>query len=168
MRILGIDPGSRITGFGVISMETNHATYIAGGCIHVPQGDLASKLKTIFDGVSQIIEEHHPDEMVAEQVFFHRNPASALKLGQARGAALMAGILQALPIHEYAPAEIKQAVTGKGNATKEQVQYMIRLLLNLPKPPASDVADAFATALCHGHTRETRIRMAAASHPQTM
>ena len=160
LRILGIDPGSRITGFGVIAVEANHAMCIAGGCIHAHREDPAAGLKSIFDGISQVIEQYQPDEMVAEQVFFHRNAASALKLGQARGAALMAGILQALPIYEYAPAQIKQAVTGKGNATKEQVQYMIRILLNLPKPPVKDVADAFAAALCHGHMRKSRLRMA--------
>nr|VFJ47234.1 MAG: Holliday junction endonuclease RuvC [Candidatus Kentron sp. DK]VFJ53945.1 MAG: Holliday junction endonuclease RuvC [Candidatus Kentron sp. DK] len=161
VRILGIDPGSRVTGFGVIAMRANHATHIAGGCIraHREQNPVAG-LKAIFEGIGRVIEEYQPDEMVAEQVFFHRNAASALKLGQARGAALMAGITRGLPIHEYTPAEIKQAVTGKGNATKAQVQYMIRLLLNLPEPPESDVADALGAALCHGHTRQTGIRMA--------
>jgi len=163
IRILGIDPGSRITGFGVVATEANRSRYIAGGYISVPKGDLANKLKTIFEGVSQVIQEYRPDEMAVEDVFFHRNAASALKLGQARGAALMAGVLQALPIYEYAPTAIKLAVTGKGNATKEQVQYMIRILLNLPEPPKSDVADAFAAALCHGHTRQTRIRITGGS-----
>jgi len=159
-RILGIDPGSRITGFGVIAIQGNRVTHVADGCIRTIQGDLAQKLKTIFDGVTQVIEEYRPDEMAVEQVFLHRNVASAFKLGQARGAALMAGILHPLPIYEYAPTEIKQAVTGKGNATKEQIQYMIRLLLNLPQPPQSDAADALATALCHAHTRQTNARIA--------
>nr|VFK52269.1 MAG: Holliday junction endonuclease RuvC [Candidatus Kentron sp. TUN]VFK52477.1 MAG: Holliday junction endonuclease RuvC [Candidatus Kentron sp. TUN]VFK57968.1 MAG: Holliday junction endonuclease RuvC [Candidatus Kentron sp. TUN] len=158
-RILGIDPGSRITGFGIVAIQGNHATHITDGCIQTRQGDTATKLKTIFDGITQIIEEYRPDEMAVEQVFLHRNVASALKLGQARGAALMAGILRMLPIYEYAPAEIKQAVTGKGNAAKEQVQYMIRILLNLPQPPKSDAADALATALCHGHRQKINTRI---------
>nr|VFJ49457.1 MAG: Holliday junction endonuclease RuvC [Candidatus Kentron sp. FW] len=156
-RILGIDPGSRITGFGLIAIQGNHVVHIADGCIQTHRGDLALKLKTIFDGITRVIQEYRPDEMAIEQVFLHRNVASALKLGQARGAALMAGILQALPIYEYAPAEIKQAVTGKGNAAKEQIQYMIRILLNLPQPPKSDAADALAAALCHGHTWRSNI-----------
>nr|VFK36624.1 MAG: Holliday junction endonuclease RuvC [Candidatus Kentron sp. SD]VFK39569.1 MAG: Holliday junction endonuclease RuvC [Candidatus Kentron sp. SD] len=158
-RILGIDPGSRVTGFGIVAIQGNHVTHITDGCIRLTEGDPARKLKTIFDAVTGIIQEHQPHEMAVEQVFLHRNVASAFKLGQARGAALMAGILHPLPIHEYAPAEIKQAVTGKGNATKEQVQYMVRILLNLSQLPRSDAADALATAICHGHAREIDIRI---------
>nr|VFK20536.1 MAG: Holliday junction endonuclease RuvC [Candidatus Kentron sp. LFY] len=158
-RILGIDPGSRITGFGVVVIESNRAVHVVDGCIRTMQGDPASKLKTIFDGITEIIGEYAPHEMAVEQIFVHRNVASAFKLGQARGAALMAGILHPLPIYEYAPAEIKQAVTGKGNAAKEQIQYMVRILLNLPHPPKSDAADALAVALCHGHRQETNARI---------
>nr|VFK11163.1 MAG: Holliday junction endonuclease RuvC [Candidatus Kentron sp. LPFa]VFK27545.1 MAG: Holliday junction endonuclease RuvC [Candidatus Kentron sp. LPFa] len=160
-RILGIDPGSRITGYGIVAIQGNRSTRITDGCIRVIEGDSAQKLKIIFDGVADIIREYRPHEMAVEQIFLHRNVASAFKLGQARGAALMAGILHPLPIYEYAPAEIKQAITGKGNATKEQIQYMIRILLNLPQVPKTDAADALATALCHGHMRQINIRIPA-------
>nr|VFK38130.1 MAG: Holliday junction endonuclease RuvC [Candidatus Kentron sp. TC]VFK54466.1 MAG: crossover junction endodeoxyribonuclease RuvC [Candidatus Kentron sp. TC] len=158
-RILGIDPGSRITGYGVLAIQGNRAAHITDGCIRTIEGDPAQKLKIIFEGVTEIIREYRPHEIAIEQVFLHRNVASAFKLGQARGAALMAGILHPLPIYEYAPTEIKQAVTGKGNATKEQIQYMIRILLNLPRIPKTDAADALATALCHGHTHQTNTQI---------
>nr|VFK32718.1 MAG: Holliday junction endonuclease RuvC [Candidatus Kentron sp. MB] len=158
-RILGIDPGFRITGFGVVAIDGNRAIHVTDGCIRAGEGDPATRLKTIFEGINRVIKEYRPDEMAVEQVFLHRNVASAFKLGQARGAALMAGILHPLPIHEYAPTTIKQAITGKGNATKEQIQYMVRILLNLPKAPVSDAADALATALCHVHTRKTNARL---------
>ena len=158
-RILGIDPGSRTTGFGVIDFSANHSVYVAGGCVHVRVPELAAKLHAIFHGIAEVIALHEPAEIVIEQVFINRNPATALKLGQARGAALMAGVLRALPLYEYSPAQIKQAVTGKGNATKEQVQHMVRVLLGLAETPATDVADALAVAVCHGHTRETMHRM---------
>jgi crossover junction endodeoxyribonuclease RuvC len=112
---------------------------------------LAIRLRTIFEGVSEAIASYRPDEVAIEQVFVHRNVDSALKLGQARGAAMCAVAMQALPIFEYTPREIKQAVVGKGSAAKEQIQYMVRVLLNLVQPPAPDAADALAVALCHAH-----------------
>jgi crossover junction endodeoxyribonuclease RuvC len=158
-RILGIDPGSWITGYGVIDMHTNRATHLAHGALRLPEGELPARLKAIFDGVTAIILEFQPAEMAVERVFMNRNADSALKLGQARGAAIVAGVNLALPIFEFTPAQIKQAIVGKGNADKTQIQHMIRLLLNLQETPGADAADALAVALCHGHTREGLARM---------
>ena len=154
-RILGIDPGSRITGFGVIDAEGSRATYVASGCVRIQGTTLAERLQIIFDGVSKIVSAHRPDEMAVEQVFVNRNAASALKLGQARGVAVVAGVQASLPVFEYTPAQVKQAVTGKGNAEKEQMQHMVRLLLSLASAPPTDAADALAVALCHGHIHQT-------------
>ena len=154
-RILGIDPGSRITGFGVVDTTGTQSRYVTCGHIKVSGDDLAARLKVIFDNVSQVIDEHQPDELAIEQVFMHKNAASALKLGQARGVAMVAGKLKALDVAEYSPTQIKQAVTGRGRATKDQVQHMIRVLLTLSESPQADAADALAVALCHAHTRST-------------
>jgi crossover junction endodeoxyribonuclease RuvC len=154
-RILGIDPGSRITGYGIIESDGNHSIYVSSGCIHTRQQDLPQRLKIIFDSVLQLVKEHKPDEFAIEQVFVHRNADSALKLGQARGAALCACMSYDMPVGEYSPRAIKQAVVGTGKADKEQVQHMVRILLNLNDKPAPDAADALAVALCHGHTMHT-------------
>jgi len=163
VRILGIDPGSRITGYGIIDFHQNNARHVASGCIHVAGRDLTERLRAIFDGITAVVDSEGPAELAVEQVFFHRNAASALKLGQARGAALMAGVTRGLPLYEYSPNEVKQAVTGRGHAAKDQVQHMIKMLLCLRELPASDAADALAVAICHGHTSQTmaRIRMSA-------
>ncbi len=150
-RILGIDPGSRLTGFGVIDVAGNRAVYVTSGCVRLPDGPLAKRLQHIFEGVSELVTTYRPAIMAIERVFMHRNADSALKLGQARGAAICAGVTQALDIVEYTPAEIKQAVAGRGNAAKAQVQHMVRALLKLPGAPQADAADALAVALCHGH-----------------
>lgn len=155
MRILGIDPGSRITGYGIIDFHQNHARHVASGCIHVKGRDLTARLRAIFDGITEIVDSEGPAEVAVEQVFFARNAASALKLGQARGAALMAGVTRGLPLYEYSPNAVKQAVTGRGHAAKDQVQHMIKMLLCLRDLPASDAADALAVAICHGHTSQT-------------
>ncbi|MDH5785971.1 MAG: crossover junction endodeoxyribonuclease RuvC [Chromatiales bacterium] len=154
-RILGIDPGSRITGFGIIERANGRLHYVESGCIRAGDGEFASRLKTIFDGVSDIIELYAPDEVAIEQVFMHRNPDSALKLGQARGAAICAVMSRELTLSEYTPSEIKKATVGKGNASKEQVQHMVQALLKLPGMPQADAADALAVALCHNHTSQT-------------
>lgn len=154
-RILGIDPGSRVTGYGVIDFARNRAVHVASGCIPVSGEDLAGKLRVIYEAVVTLVEQHQPIEMVVEQVFVHRNANSALKLGQARGAAVLAGAMRALPVYEYAPRAVKQAITGTGSATKEQVQHMIRILLGLSRPPPADAADALGVALCHAHTGQT-------------
>ena len=170
VRILGIDPGSRITGYGIIDFHKDHARHVASGCIQIRGGDLSARLRAIFEGITAIVENEAPAELAVEQVFFARNAASALKLGQARGAALMAGIARGLPLYEYSPNQVKQAVTGRGHAPKEQVQHMIKMLLCLRDLPASDAADALAVAICHGHTSQTLAHIArsaarAATHP---
>lgn len=163
VRILGIDPGSRITGYGIIDFHQNHARHVASGCIHVAGRDLTARLRAIFDGITAVVDSEGPAELAVEQVFFHRNAASALKLGQARGAALMAGVTRGLPLFEYSPNEVKQAVTGRGHAAKDQVQHMIKMLLCLRELPASDAADALAVAICHGHTSQTLARIQASA-----
>jgi crossover junction endodeoxyribonuclease RuvC len=159
MRILGIDPGSRFTGYGVIDMEGDRAIYIDSGCIRIQADALADRLKIIFDGVCEIVNTHQPEILAIEQVFMARNADSALKLGQARGAAICAGVNHKLPVSEYTPRSIKQAITGTGGASKEQVQHMVRSLLGLSATPQADAADALAVALCHGHTGNSLSRM---------
>jgi crossover junction endodeoxyribonuclease RuvC len=161
MRILGIDPGSRITGYGVISLERGQARHIANGCIRTPEGEMAERLRAIFEGVCAVISAYEPGEMAIEKVFVNRNVDSALKLGQARGAAIVAGASHGLRVFEFSPAEVKQAIVGQGRAEKAQVQHMIKVLLKLAESAESDAADALAVAICHGHTREALQRMAA-------
>ncbi|CAH9019778.1 crossover junction endodeoxyribonuclease RuvC [Candidatus Nitrosacidococcus sp. I8] len=152
-RILGIDPGSRITGYGLIEIIDNKINYIKVGNIKTSiSSSFTERLGTIFREISFIIEEYCPHEVAIEQVFMYKNPDSALKLGQARGAAICAATNKLLPIFEYSPTQIKQAVVGHGHATKSQVQYMIRLLLKLTLAPTADEADALACAFCHSHT----------------
>lgn len=154
-RILGIDPGSRITGFGLIEQVDGRLVYVESGCIRAGEGEFAGRLKTIYDGLRDIVTLYTPQEVAIEQVFMHRNPDSALKLGQARGAAICAVMSMGLPVSEYTPAEVKKATVGKGNAAKGQVQHMVQALLKLPGMPQEDAADALAIALCHNHTRQT-------------
>jgi crossover junction endodeoxyribonuclease RuvC len=159
VRILGIDPGSRVTGYGIIDFEGQRVRHVASGCIHVRGDHLGERLRMIFDGIVDIVERESPIELAVEQIFMHRNAASALKLGQARGAALMAGVSRGLPLFEYTPTQVKRAVTGKGHAAKEQIQHMVKVLLSLHEAPASDAADALAVAICHGHICETLERL---------
>lgn len=158
IRILGIDPGSRITGFGVIDASAGDLNYIASGCIRTVAGDLPRRLGEIHEGVRQLIAEYGPAGAAVEQVFVSRSATSALKLGQARGAALSALVSADLEIAEYAPRRVKQAVTGTGAATKQQVQHMVRLLLNLPRAPGADASDALAIAICHINTLGPSLR----------
>lgn len=158
-RILGIDPGSRLTGFGVLDFEGNSATYIASGTVKSQDGDFPDRLRQIFESVANIVTEYRPDVVAIESVFMHKNAGSALKLGQARSAALCATFAGNVEIHEYAPREIKLAIVGTGSATKEQVQHMVVSLLSLDAAPAADAADALATALCHGHQRRIQQRL---------
>lgn len=151
-RILGIDPGSRITGYGVIDCSGERRQYIASGCVRVPDGPLPARLKVIFESVRTLILDYQPTQLAVEQVFVNRNPDSALKLGQARGAAICAGVLHDLPVSEYSPREVKQAIVGRGGAEKGQVQHMVMALLELTASPQADAADALAVALCHSHT----------------
>lgn len=158
-RILGIDPGSRVTGFGIIEQLGNRLTYVTSGCIRTRQRALPQRLHEIFTGLGEVIEQHTPDEAAIEQVFVMRNADSALKLGQARGAALCALMRDGLPVYEYSATRIKQATVGRGHADKAQVQHMVTALLNLPAVPQADAADALACALCHAHTGRTLARM---------
>ncbi|MCE2424743.1 MAG: crossover junction endodeoxyribonuclease RuvC [Pseudomonadales bacterium] len=150
--MLGIDPGSRTTGYGVIE-EGETLRYVASGCIETTRGAFPGRLADIFRGVEAVIAAHAPDEFVIEEVFVARNPQSALKLGQARGAAIAAAVDADLPVSEYAARSVKQAVVGTGRATKEQVQYMVRVLLSLSAAPPADAADALAVAICHVNTQ---------------
>ncbi|REG85526.1 crossover junction endodeoxyribonuclease RuvC [Marinomonas pollencensis] len=152
-RILAIDPGSRITGFGIIDVTNGKSVYVNSGCIRLPDEALSVRLKVIFNSVTTLLEEYIPNEFAIEEVFLAKNANSALKLGQARGAAIVAAALQELSVNEYAARRVKQSVVGNGNADKTQVQSMVQLLLGLPSPPQADAADALAIALCHANTR---------------
>lgn len=158
--ILGIDPGSRITGYGVIKVVNNKTEYLGSGCIKVMDDDLPKRLKNVYDGVSEIIKQFAPTSFAIEQVFMAKNPDSALKLGQARGAAIVAATCVDLPVFEYSARQIKQSVVGKGSADKTQVQHMVTHLLKLNKTPQADAADALGVALCHLHTEQSMIKMA--------
>ncbi|GAC05366.1 crossover junction endodeoxyribonuclease RuvC [Paraglaciecola chathamensis] len=158
--ILGIDPGSRITGYGVIQRVGRQQQYLGSGCIRMQGDALAPRLQQIFDGVSQLILQYKPDMFAIEQVFMAKNPDSALKLGQARGAAIVAASNQGLDVAEYSARQIKQSVVGNGNAQKTQVQHMVTFILKLPGTPQADAADALAVALCHSHSEENLIKMA--------
>ena len=150
-RILGIDPGSRLTGFGVLDFEGVRPSYVTSGTVKSVDGGFADRLRQIFESISAIVAEQRPDVVAIESVFMHKNASSALKLGHARSAALCATFGHELEVFEYAPREIKLAVVGTGSATKEQVQHMIVSILQLDGTPAPDAADALAAALCHGH-----------------
>ena len=152
IRILGIDPGLRITGFGVIDKVGQRLHYVSSGCIRTDDTlSLPARIKTIVDGVAEVIATHHPQEAAVEKVFVNVNPQSTLLLGQARGAAI-AGLVSAhLPVAEYTALQVKQAVVGHGKAAKEQVQEMVVRLLSLSGSPSADAADALACAICHAH-----------------
>lgn len=158
--ILGIDPGSRFTGYGVVVYQGTRFTYLGSGCIKLAEHDFPIRLKTIFQGVSQLISQFNPDAFAIEQVFMAHNPDSALKLGQARGAAIVAATVAELPVYEYSARQVKQAVVGQGAAEKSQVQHMVKQLLNLPSTPQADAADALAIAMCHGHSQQNLIKLA--------
>lgn len=158
-RILGIDPGSRLTGFGVLDFVDGSATYVASGTVSSREGGFPERLRQIYTAVGAIVAEYRPDVVAIESVFMHKNAGSALKLGHARSAALCATFEHAVDVYEYAPREIKQAIVGTGAASKEQVQHMVISLLNLQGKPTPDAADALATALCHGHQHRVRIRL---------
>lgn len=151
-RILGIDPGLRITGFGVIEKQGNQLIYVASGCIKSnDKQSLPERLKTLFAGISEVIATYQPNQAAVEKVFVNVNPQSTLLLGQARGAAISALVQADLTVAEYTALQVKQAVVGQGKATKEQVQNMVVRLLSLPGAPSADAADALACAICHAH-----------------
>lgn len=161
--ILGIDPGSIKTGFGVIDARGSKVVYIASGIIKLPAVALPEKLRIINASVAEIIAIHSPAEMAVEEVFFARDPRAALKLGQARGAAIVAGVQADLAVAEYSTRTVKQSVVGTGAATKEQVSHMVVRLLNLDTAPREDAADALAVALCHAHSLRIAISLATRS-----
>lgn len=160
--MLGIDPGSRITGFGLVRTDGNRIGFIAAGTIKTGDGETAERLRLIFQGLSDVIAQHRPDQAVVEKVFMNDNASSALKLGQARGVAIVAAGCAELPVFEYSATQIKQAIVGRGHADKRQVQHMVAVLLNLRDKPVADAADALAAAICHINTQAGRSRIEAA------
>lgn len=158
--ILGIDPGSRCTGYGIIDSDATQLRYIDSGVIRLPAGELTPRLKILGESLDQLIAQHQPQIAAVEEVFVARNPRSALVLGHARGTAVVTCARAGLAVSEYTARQIKQAVTGTGGATKAQVQHMIRVLLGLASEPASDAADALAAAICHHHVRHSLLQQA--------
>jgi len=151
LRILGIDPGLRVTGFGIIEKNGSKLAYVVSGCIKSGDADLPDRLKTLLGGLREVIETHQPQQVAVEKVFVNVNPASTLALGQARGTAICAAVDAGLPVAEYTALQVKQAVVGNGHAKKEQVQEMVKRLLGLSGVPSADAADALACAICHAH-----------------
>lgn len=160
-RILGIDPGSQRTGVGIIDVDAaGKASHVHNGAlVLLGEGDFALRLKRLLVGLAEVIERWRPDEVAIERVFMARNPDSALKLGQARGAALAAVVMRDLPVHEYAAKEIKLAVVGTGGADKQQIQHMVGLMLGLQQKLQADAADALAVAITHAHVRASASRL---------
>lgn len=158
--ILGIDPGSNVTGFGIIEIRGRALKAIDYGVVRTPRADLATRLRAIYEGVAELAARHEPDEVAVERAFVHINPASALALGQARGAALAAALARSRPCTEYAPRAVKLAIVGSGKADKTQVAHMVRHLLKLTGPIAEDAGDALAVAICHAHCRGLAARIA--------
>lgn len=157
-RILGIDPGSRYTGYGVIEVAGGKSRHLVCGRINATVGEMPERLLKIFSGLGAVIGEFHPHEVAIEGVFVKKNVSSALVLGQARGAAICAVAQAILPLSEYAPAQVKLALVGNGRAEKPQVEHMVKVLLNLREAMAADASDALAVALTHAHVRSTKIR----------
>ncbi len=157
-RILGIDPGSRLTGYGVIEAMQGRLRFVSCGVIKTtPRASLAHRLNEIFDGINEVIQLHGPEVAAVEDVFLSTNPRSALKLGQARGAAVVAAMQNGLRVKDYGAKMIKQAVAGYGQAEKAQVQHMVRVLLGLSAAPSADAADALAVAICHANSLQMRL-----------
>lgn len=164
MLVLGVDPGSRLTGYGLVEFTGNRLRHVAHGTIKTDtEAPFSSRLAEIFNGLRQVIADFSPAEMSVENIFNAKNSQAALKLGHARGVVLLAGELAGLPVHEYSATQVKMAVVGYGRAEKEQVQEMIKRLLALPKRAPADASDALAVAICHGRTRSTLSAMRAAA-----
>lgn len=151
MKILGIDPGLRVTGFGLIEIIAGKTHYLGSGCIRSGDGGLPQRLATIAEGIREVVSHYQPDISAVEQVFVNVNPQSTLLLGQARGAAVVTLVQQGLQVFEYTALQVKQSVVGNGHADKIQVQDMVKRLLSLPSNPQADAADALACAICHAH-----------------
>ncbi|MDG1026333.1 MAG: crossover junction endodeoxyribonuclease RuvC [Gammaproteobacteria bacterium] len=160
--ILGIDPGSRVTGYGLINSVGNKLQYVHCGCVKTSSTSQPERLKTIFTEICQVIDEFAPQQAAVEEVFMGKNPSSALKLGQARGSAMVACLSHDLPLAEYSARKVKQAVVGSGGADKLQVQHMVKALLAISDNIAEDAADALAVAICHANTEASLVRMAGA------
>ena len=163
-RILGIDPGLRVTGFGLIDRVGQSLVYVTSGVIRTPDAELPERLKAILQSLNEVIAEHQPVQVAVEKVFVNVNPTSTLLLGQARGAAICAAVARGLPVSEYTALQVKQAVVGKGHAAKEQVQEMVRRLLALAGEPSADAADALACAICHAHGGQGLGKLATAGY----
>jgi len=161
-RVLGLDPGSLRTGFGIIDCTVRAEKHVASGCIRATGDDFARRLRQIHEAILEIIAEYRPDEVAVEKVFMARNADSALKLGQARGAAICAAVVGGAAVYEYAPRAIKLAVVGTGAADKAQVSTMVQAMLAISEPSTADVSDALAVALCHGQVQRSTLRLAAA------
>jgi len=161
-RIMGIDPGSRKTGYGMVEVSGDMVSWVASGTIHCKQDTLAERLYAISSQIRTTAEQYKPDVVAIEQVFVYRNPDSALKLGQARGAAIAAAAGYGMVVHEYAPREIKKAIVGKGSASKAQVQHMVKAILGLNKIPEEDAADALAIAISHAYASQMNSQLQAA------
>jgi crossover junction endodeoxyribonuclease RuvC len=163
-RVLGIDPGSRVTGYGVIDDASKGPVLVTCGCIRTETDSFPARLKQIYDGIYNVALQYQPDELAIEQVFMHKNADSALKLGHARGAAICGVLAAGVPVFEYAAREVKQALVGKGTADKQQVQHMVKVLLGLSGALQIDASDALGVALCHIHRQQTRRRMCEMGH----
>ncbi|HEY6193317.1 MAG TPA: crossover junction endodeoxyribonuclease RuvC [Bacteroidota bacterium] len=165
MIVLGVDPGTLATGYGLIEDRNGSMNVLASGCIkNDGRASMPLRLKRIFDILSEVIETHHPDEFAIETAFYGKNAQSALKLGHARGVAMLAAVSREIPTQEYSPREVKRAIVGNGTASKEQVQYMVTVLLNLKKSPLQhDITDALAVAMCHLHRRHAAPRTTSGS-----
>ncbi|HMA11230.1 MAG TPA: crossover junction endodeoxyribonuclease RuvC [Steroidobacteraceae bacterium] len=161
-RVLGLDPGSLRTGFGIIDCTLRAEKHVASGCIRATGDDFARRLRQIHEAILELVAEYRPDEVAVEKVFMHRNADSALKLGQARGAALCAAVVSGAAVYEYAPRAIKLAVVGTGAADKAQVSTMVQAMLAIGEPSTADVSDALAVALCHGQAQRSALRLVAA------
>lgn len=162
MKLLGLDPGLRITGWGVIAIDGNRLSHIADGIVSVPStGGLAGRLAHLFRGLEAVIHEYEPVEVAVEETFVNRNPASTLKLGQARGVVMLVPALAALPVFEYSANLIKKSLVGTGHANKDQVSMMVRTLLPGANLEKADAADALAVAVCHAHHRNSPAERAA-------
>ena len=164
VRILGIDPGLRVTGFGVLEKRAGKLSYVTSGCIKTGTGELPARIKIIVDGLAEVIDDNAPVQVAVEKVFVNVNPQSTLLLGQARGAAICAAVMHNLPVSEYTALQVKQAVVGNGHAKKEQVQEMVKRLLKLAGDPSPDAADALACAICHAHGGQGLGRLATAGY----
>lgn len=160
MKVIGIDPGSRVCGYGILEAQNGEVTYLISGCITPnPALPFSQRLKVIYDGLLKVIDQHTPDVMSIEDIFFAKNAKSAIKLGQAKGVALLAGSNSGISVHEYAPTKVKLALTGRGRANKAEVQNMLSKLLGVTTWESQDASDAVAIALCHIHISQIETRL---------